>query len=233
MQRRFQLAVAVFLFGTIAFAQSRQVIDSVLAVVNGAPMFQSDWEIALRCEALMSGRSVDAFGQEEQRAVFNRLVDQELIRQQMRGFELGTLTDEDIQTKVREIRAQLASAAKDEEWQRMLDRYGVTEPDVSERVRVQLEVERFLEYRLRPLVRVDYRTITRYYREQFLPELKKKGGAEVPLSEVSEKIREILTQQKMGEQTALWLQTLREGADIRFTNTSAPSPAEVEVTQSK
>ncbi len=181
----------------------------------------------------MSGRGVESFNQDEQRAVFNRLVDQELIRQQMRGFELGTLSDEDIQIRVREVREQLAGAAKEEDWKNMLDRYGITEADVNDRIRTQLEMERFLEYRLRPLVRVDYRTITRYYREQFLPELKKKGGKEVPLSEVSEKIREILTQQRMGEQTALWLQTLREGADIRFTNASAASSAKVEVTQSK
>jgi hypothetical protein len=233
MHRRLQLALVILFVGCVAFAQSAQVLDSVLAVVNSAPIFQSDWEMALRCEALMSGRSVESFNEEERRAVFNRLVDQELLRQQMRGFELGTLTDQDIQTKISEVRAQLAGAAKDEDWKNMLERYGIMEADVSDRVRAQLEVERFLEYRLRPLVRVDYRTITRYYREQFLPEVKKKGGKEVPLSEVSERIREILTQQKMGEQTALWLQTLREGADIRFTNTSAASPAEVEVTQSK
>ena len=88
------------------------------------------------------------------------------------------------------------------------------------RVRSQLEVLRFLDSRFRPTVRVEFRAIQLYYREQFLPELHRQGGKDIPLSEVAPKIREILTQQRINEQVAAWLQSLREQADIRIP--SAP-----------
>jgi hypothetical protein len=231
--RRFlqHVALLVTIISTYAFTQNDRVIDSVVAVVNSSPIFQSDWEVAVRFEALMNGRSPEAFTPDEQRGVFNRLVDQILIHQQTRGFELAPISTDEIQERVREVRAQLPGASREDVWNKILVQNGITAEEVADRLRSQLEVVRFLEYRMRPMVRVDQRAVTQYYREQFLPELKKQGGQEVPLAQVSDKIREILTQQRMEEQTALWLQTLRDTADIRISTPGAG--ATTEMTQSK
>jgi hypothetical protein len=230
MRRILQFAM-LLTFSSLALAQNVQLIDSVVAVVNSSPIFQSDWEVAVRYEALLNGRTPESYSEEEQRAVFHRMEDHVLIRQQMRGFEVTPVTDDELHLKVRELRAQLPGASTEEGWKKLLDQSGLLESDVRERLRNQIEVERFLVYRLKPTVRVDQRTVQTYYREQLLPELKKQGADEVPFAQVSGKIREILTQQRMEEQTALWLQMLRDGADIRITSSDSNSPTET--TQSR
>jgi SurA-like protein len=214
MQRLFQLAlIAVCLGGMV---QAGEVLDRIVAIVNNTPIFQSEWELALRCEALLDGRNPESFNDREQRAVFERLVDQELLEEQMRGFMMAPVSDEEVSARLQDVRSQIPATKSDEDWAKILVSAGVTDEELNARIRTQLQVLRFLDTRFRPTVRVDYRTIQKYYREQFLPELQKRGGREMPLSEAAPKIREILTQQRMDEQVTSWLQTLREQADIRI-----------------
>jgi hypothetical protein len=223
MRRLLQLALTVALFAGIA--QAGEVLDRIVAIVNNTPIFQSDWELALRSEALLDARNPESFNEAEQRAVFERLVDQELLREQMRGFIVTPVTDDEVNARLHDIRKQIDGGKSDENWTQMLAKAGVTEAELKTRIRTQLEILRFVDARFRPTVRVDYRTIQTYYREQFLPELHKQGGRDMPLSDAAPKIREILTQQRIDEQVTSWLQTLREQADIRIP--SAPQNAEV------
>jgi parvulin-like peptidyl-prolyl isomerase len=223
MRRFIQLAFLVACL--MASASAGEVLDRIVAVVNNTPIFQSDWELALRSEALLGGRSPESFTEAEQRAVFERLVDQELLREQMRGFMTAPVNDEDVNARLREVRSQIAGTNSESDWQQILAKAGVTEEDLKTRIRTQLEVLRYLDSRFRSTVRVDFRTIQKYYRDEFLPELHKRGAPDMPLSEAAPKIREILTQQRMDEQVTSWLQTLREQADIRIP--SAPKDGEV------
>lgn len=203
MRRIVHLVLFVVLAAGSVFAG--EVLDRIAAIVNNKPILQSDWEMALRTEALMSGRDPESFNEAEQRAVFNRLVDQELLVEQMRGFAMNPVTDNEVNARVRDLRGQTLSSKSDESWQQLLAQAGLSEQELKVRVRTQLEILRFIDTRFRPTIRVDYRTIQQYYRDQFLPELHKQGGGDVPLSEVAPKIREILTQQRMDEQATTWL----------------------------
>lgn len=224
MRRLLQLVLLLSLWP--GSAQSGEVIDRIVAIVNNTPIFQSEWELALRCEALLDGRSPESFTEAEQRAVFDRLVDQELLHEQMRGFMVSEVTDEQVNARWQEVRKQIPGASSDEEWKQTLAKAGVTDQELTARIRMQLEVLRYLDARFRPMVRVDYRTIQKYYREQFLPELHKQGGQEMSLSDAVPRIREILMQQRMDEQVTSWLQTLREQADIRIPSAPKESVAE-------
>jgi parvulin-like peptidyl-prolyl isomerase len=228
MRRFFQLVTLFACF--TAMASAGEVLDRVVAIVNSTPIFQSDWELALRCEALLDRRSPETLSPAEQREVFDRLVDQELLHEQMRGYMITTVTDDEVNARLKEIREQIEGGKTDAQWHDLLKKADVSEEELKSRIRTQLEVLRFLDSRFRPTVRVDFRTIQLYYREQFLPELHKQGGQDIPLSEVAPKIREILTQQRISEQVAAWLQTLREQADIRIP--SAPKP-EAQVVEKK
>ena len=66
-------------------ANAGQVIDRIVATVNGHIILQSDWNDALRYEALLSARTVDQFSDEDRRAVLDRLIDQELLAEQMKS----------------------------------------------------------------------------------------------------------------------------------------------------
>jgi len=82
-----------------------------------------------------------------------------------------------------------------------------------------------VEARIRPTVQIAPQTIESYYRDTFLPQLHKLGSQDVPLAEVSGKIREILTQQKVNELFSSWLQTLRSESKISGPSVPSSPPA--------
>ena len=88
----------------------------------------------------------------------------------------------------------------------------------------QIDLMRLVEARLRPTVQIDSKSIEAYYREQFVPKLKQSGASEISLAEVSGKIRELLTEQKVSELLVSWLQTLRSEGQVRTPGvTSSPN----------
>jgi hypothetical protein len=52
-----------------------------------------------------------------------------------------------------------------------------------------------------------------------VPQLKQTGASEVPLADVSGKIRELLTQEKVSELLVSWLQALRSESDVHIPGT--------------
>lgn len=217
------LAILVSLLA-VAIAHAGQVIDRIVATVNGRPVLASDWDDALRFEALMQGRSLASFTASEQRGALDRLIDRELLLQQMPSDY--TVPAEQVHARIAELRAQLPGASTDEGWRRALFVYGMTPPEVEERVGTQLRVLQFIDARLRPTVRVEPENIEAYYRDVLVPELKKAGAQVDPLPAVADKIEEVLMQQRMDELLTAWLSNLRNQGRIHITN-GEPAPASV------
>jgi peptidyl-prolyl cis-trans isomerase SurA len=222
------LALApLFLPVNRAFAAPRpEVVDRIVAIVNGRVILQSDWDEALCYEALVSNRTLDRFTDDDRRAVLDRLIDQELLREQMKSADFRHATDAEVQARIADARKQYPQAATDEGWRSFLASYHLSENDLFSRVRRQIDVMRLVDARLRPAVQIDSKSIEAYYRDQFVPKLKEAGAPEVSLAEVSPKIRELLTEQKVSEMLVSWLQTLRSEGDVRIpaTNPSVTDP---------
>jgi hypothetical protein len=72
-----------------------------------------------------------------------------------------------------------------------------------------------VDSRLRPAVSIDSKSIESYYQQELLPQLRQSGGQNVPLAEVTSKIRELLTQKKITQLLTAWLHDLRAGSEIR------------------
>jgi peptidyl-prolyl cis-trans isomerase SurA len=195
---------------------SAEVIDRIVATVNGHIILQSDWDEALCYEALLTNRSLGQFTEDDRRAVLDRLIDQELLRGQMKSADFVHATDAEAATRVADARKQYPQAASSEVWRALLANYHLTEKDLLARVRQQIDLMRLVEARLRPAVQIDSKSIEAYYREQFVPKLKQTGASEVSLAEVSGKIRELLTEQKVSELLVSWLQTLRSEGQVRI-----------------
>jgi peptidyl-prolyl cis-trans isomerase SurA len=202
---------------TPAFAAPRpEVVDRIVATVNGRVILQSDWDEALCYEALVSNRPLDQFTEDERRAVLDRLIDQELLREQLKSADFRHATDAEVQARITEARKQYPQAASDEGWRALLTSYHISEKDLFSRVQRQIDVMRLVDARLRPAVQIDSKSIEAYYRDQFVPKLKESGAADVPLAQVSAKIRELLTEQKVSEMLVSWLQTLRSEGDVHI-----------------
>src|SRR6202050_2432037 len=204
---------------------SAEVIDRIIATVNGRVILQSDWDEALCYEALLTNRTPAQFTDDARRAVLDRLIDQELLREQMKSADFPHATDADAAARIAEARKQSPQAASSEAWQVLLASYHLTEKDLLAHVREQVDVMRLVDARLRPAVEIDSKSIEAYYRDQFVPKLKQSGASEVPLAEVSAKIREVLTEQKVSELLVSWLQNLRSEGQVRIPGVT-PSASE-------
>ena len=76
---------------------------------------------------------------------------------------------------------------------------------------------KFIDYRFRQFVVVDTKEIEAYYQNQFLPELQKRNAVPAPaLADVEERIRKIVTEEKLNTQVDEWLASLRKDATIEI-----------------
>ncbi len=157
---------------TLLFAPARasaEVIDRIIATVNGHIILQSDWDEALCYEALLTNRNLGQFTDDDRRAVLDRLIDQELLREQMKSADFPHATDAEVAARVADARKQYPQAASPEAWQALLAQYHLTEKDLFAHVRQQIDVMRLVDARLRPAVQIDSKSIEAYYRDQFVP----------------------------------------------------------------
>ncbi len=216
--------IALLIAGvSLPAATAGEVIDRIVATVNGRIILQSDLDEALSYEALLNVRNLDQFTDDDRRTVLDRLIDQELLREQMKSADFQHASEAEAAARVSEARKQYPQAATDAGWQSVLDQYHLHEKDLLSHVQQQLDLMRLVDALLRPAVQIDSKTIEAYYREKFVPQLRQSGSRELPLSDVSAKIRELLTEQKVSELLISWLQTLRSEGEVRIPGMSASS----------
>jgi hypothetical protein len=208
------LVCTVALFGIASPAWAGDVLDRIVATVNNRAILQSEWQDATRYEAFVSGRALDQLQASDRKAALDRLIDQELLREQMRSSGFPHANSEEVEKRIQEIRKQYAGAESDAGWQAALARYGLTENDLRRRVTLQVDLMGLVDARLRPSVVIDSKSIESYYNQELLPQLQHSGAQQAPLAEVTPKIKELLTQQKMNEMLVAWLQDLRSGSRI-------------------
>ena len=146
-----------------------------------------------------------------------------MLREQIQAADFPHASAEEISKRVDEVRKQYPGSETDPGWQNTLARYHLTENELRNRLALQLDLLQLVDARLRPTVQIDSSSIESYYQHELLPQLRQSGGKEVPLAEVTPKIKELLTQQKMNQLLTAWLQNLRAGSEIR-TDAGSSSP---------
>ena len=195
-------------------ANAGHVIDRIVATVNGHIILQSDWDEALRYESLLNGRALNQFNDDDRRAVLDRLIDQELLGEQMKSASFDHASEVEAAARVDGARKQYPEATTDEGWQSLLGKYGFTQRELLAHVRQQIDLMRLVDAHLRPAVQIDSKSVEAYYREKFVPQLKQSGAGEIPLAEVSARIRELLTEEKVIQLMVSWLQSLRSESKV-------------------
>jgi len=198
-----------------ASASAAEVVDRIVATVNGHVILQSEWDEELGYEAVLSGRRLTDFTDDERKAALDRLIDQELLIEQMATANFSRASQLEAEGKVAEARKLSQAGGSDSAWTATLAQFRLTEKDLIEHVRRELDVMRLVDARLRPAVQVDANSVEAYYREKFVPQLQQAGSAKVTLDEVSDKIRDLLTEQKVNELLVSWLHTLRSEGEVK------------------
>ena len=209
----------LFIF-VMAMGLHAEVIDSIVAKVNSQPIFLSDLERQIRFESLENKMPLPRTKLAYDHDALGRLIDQEILRQQMTGFKFAPVVDAEVQSELKNLEKQITGTDKQLDWQQELAKAGLTESDVAERLNSEITILHFLDARLRPTIRIDRNEMQAYYRETFLPKLEKAGGKRVPFGQVAAEIQQILVQQRMGDAISEWLKVLRSQADVQITPTS-------------
>ena len=216
MAKRISILICMgVLLGLTFRAVAAEVIDRIAATVNGHVILLSDWEDSLRYEAFSAGRPLAGTTAENRKAALDRLIDQELLREQQPAADAPHASPEEVAQRVAEIRKQYPEAETELAWRALLDKYRLSEDTLKSHVALELDLMRLVDARLRPSVTVDSKSIESYYNQELLPQLRQSGGQSVPLAQVTGKIKELLTQKKITQLLTAWLHNLRAGSQIR------------------
>jgi len=204
------LAVLLLALPTV---RAGEILDRLAATVNGHALLQSDVDEEVRYEFFASKKPLQDLTPRDRTAALDRLIDQELLREQMHSADFTSVKREETDKALETLKAEYANTNKDESWTGALATYGISESIVRSHIETELNQLHLIELRLRPSIQVDSETVNAYYREQVLPKLP--PGQHTSLEEAAPTIREILLQQKMNESLESWLQALRSQAQIQ------------------
>jgi hypothetical protein len=216
--------VIVLLLAGLAPAQ---VVDRMVAVVNKRVILESELDQAARVEFLLQSKPLTALTHADNDAVLERLIDRSLLEQQIINTAVLDPTPEELAARIKEVRDGIPGAAGpgDQHWNEVLSSYGLTQQDLEEQLASQIRILRFIDLRFRGVVRVEKDAIAVYYQEKFLPELRKRNAAEPTLAEVSDKIEQILAEQRIDDLLSAWLKTLRAQSHIEKMLPAPPAAA--------
>jgi len=174
-----------------------EVLDRLEATVNGHALLQSDVDEELRYEWFASKKPLRDLTPGDRAAALDRLIDQELLREQMRSADFTAVKREETDKALDSLKADYANRNARDSWTVALGTYDLTESTVRSHIETELNQLHLIELRLSPSIQIDSETIAAYYREHLLPKLP--PGQLTSLQEATPTIRELLVQQKMNE----------------------------------
>ena len=195
------------------------VLDSVVAVINGDVLLQSDVEQQRRLESLEllpADKNTEALAAQH-------LITQTLILQQMeqQGQLVPTITTADVNKVLDEMKHQLPGCVPmqcqtEQGWADFLAKRGLTPQEVTEDWKVRLQILDYLNLRFRTGIRIPNSQIREYYQKTLVPQFEAKHVAAPSLKSLTSRIRELLLQQQVSKQIDDWRQTLLQQGSIQI-----------------
>lgn len=204
-----------------ALSGAATMLDRVVATVNGRVILLSDWDEEVRFECFMAGRSLPELSREERKAALDRLIDQELVKEQVQGGESEPKAEE-VNRELARLKSEYSKSGSRPSWEAQLESYGLSEKTLRKHVAVELGELRLIDERFRPSVRVSAAEIEAYYQHELLPKLQ--ASAAPSLSQASDGIRKLLIEEKINQMMSSWLQALRRQARIRLSSAEPDRP---------
>jgi len=186
--------------------QKIEILDRMVAVVNGRMVTQSDLQKAAQWSTI----SADSAGLASVRVndeVLRLYLERILIRQEIENYPGLEVAEEEIQVQVQRLQAKQPTL---EAWKN---------PSELEKIRAefreQLYYEKFIDLRFRHFIEVRPEEMDAYYRDIFTGEWNKSGKQLLPpFEQVQDTIRRILIETKIHQQLNLWIMDLKQKAEI-------------------
>jgi hypothetical protein len=191
-------------------ARAQQTVDQILTLVNDDIITRIDllWSIAIDPKA---PSPVGPVGSDLLRQKLDVMIDERLVSQEAARIPATDITQEEIDRKRTELIAGFKSEA---EFRQRVGSVGLTPQKIDELLRQRILIDRFVDFRFRSFVLATDQEIQRYYEEQLVSEVRKKGQVPPPIDQVRDKITEILKQQKIDTELDRWLSAARQRAEV-------------------
>ena len=208
-------------------AERGDVIDRIVAIVNGDLVLESDVEEEERFTRLYPDATDSTKPLREQ--AITRLIDRDLIVQQQAGFPPVPVTDDQVNKDEADLRKDLPACAhadctSDAGWKDFLTKSGFTEDELRDRIRQRESILHFIEQRFRNGVRISDKQIEDFYNNTMLPEYAKQKATAPPLDAVRDRIEEVLLEQQVSTLLDQWLKTLRDSGHVRMMQNGVEAP---------
>jgi peptidyl-prolyl cis-trans isomerase SurA len=200
------LAFATVLSGAV-------VLDRVAVVVGNRAVKTSDIERDLRASELLNSQPLDV-SMEARKKAAQRLVEQELIRQEIDNGGYPQPSAQDVAAFVQQLKRDRFHGS-DAQLKAALSRYGLSEEQFKKYLQWQLTVLRFIDQRFRPGVLVTDDEVREYY-DEHRAELQKANPKNNSFEALQEKIRETLTGERVNKDFEEWLDETRRRTRIDF-----------------
>ena len=191
-----------------------EMLDRIVATVNGRVILQSDWQDEVRYECFVAGRTLQSITPQDRKGSLDRLIDQELLREQMGTAEVASASPEEVAKQIEAIKSDYVRDHGAQSWNAALVSDHLTEGEIRNHIALELSQLRLVDAHLRPSIQVENAAVVAYYNEHLSRQAA--GGVPVSLPQATGRIRELLTQEKMNQLLGSWLESLHSQAQIRM-----------------
>ncbi len=195
------------------------MLDSVVAIINGDVLLQSDVEEERRFESL---QLLPANENNDVRAA-EHLITRTLILQQMKEENQAApnITDADVDKLIAELKKQLPGCLPTRcqsasGWASYLSERGMTPDEVAKRWRERLVILNYINLRFRTGTRVPADQVQAYYSNTLVPQFEAKHERPPSLKTLQPRIEEVLLQQQVTKQVDEWEATLRQQGSVQI-----------------
>ena len=201
-------------------------LDRVVAIVNGDLILDSDVDQEVRFQSLQPFRSANSSTRSE---IIERLINRQLILQQAKLQPGDAVSDADLNKELDALRknspaCKMRDCTSEAGWTSFLDAHGFTPASFMEMWRQRMEVLRFIEQRFRMGVRITPEEISTYYTKTMLPEYAKQKATPPKLEVISDRIQEVLLEQRVSSLLSDWLNSLKAQGSVVVMHPGQEAP---------
>lgn len=210
--------VLVTVFIALAPQLHGEEIDRLIVAVNGKVITEGDLKLAGNLNAIIFyGKNAFPRSRVEE---INRLVDLELMRQELTSFSLTQEDEGKVEARIQSLRE---SNAEQGTLDVLLPRLGLQEPELRAYLRLESSILKFLDFRFRPFATVSTEEIKKYYEGTLTAQLRN-AKVELPaLAQVSTRIEEILREEKINTLLEQWMVSIRRNSRIEYFDSDSES----------
>jgi hypothetical protein len=207
------LAVTALVVGCLAAAARAEIIDRIAVTVDKDVITESELLLAIRITALLNGAEPE-FSAEAKRAAAERLIDQLLLRREMRVTRYPEPSPEEVAGQLDAVKKMFAAEGG---YLAALGRYGVTEAELTGALQRQAAVLRFIDLRFAPEVQVLEPELMEYFYRVCAQKLRESGiEGNIGFDEYRNDCEPIMVSERVDQRVETWLKDARGRARIRY-----------------